>query len=454
MSMKAALKIALSFALLQVPMTAHANANCASTVQRLQKDEGLCPKNPPAEIDEILSIGSGQNQGSSQLAGQCASLIETAKGKLQDCQKAMKECKAACTTNPRQDCKNINSNIAKLNDAISSGGQCIADSSLTGDQTTANNAEEQSTAPDTASTGGGSGSGGGLLSGSMMPALLGAAAGGLAAWMLMKKDKKDDEDADSDSALLPNGQIDCSKDDAYRYAPCDSNLEATCKAAPDTPNCVNFQARYCGGNIANPPAVIAPSGGIEGAVGAGVGTAFCKFSLAHNFCKTSGRELCPSCAQLATTKSPACQANPALCLAQNSPDQINQAKNTCPTDPLFSDPAWANGGGSQVPPSVAGTNPPAVILPQSVGGSVDGAVREGGSGQEVILPAASGYQTQSAGFGDRLAGSGATGGAARRAVSSTRPASDVEGKYGPSLFAVSTNVIKAHCLAHRYPTCP
>ncbi len=137
-----------------------------------------------------------------------------------------------------------------------------------------------------------------------------------------------------------------------------------------------FSARYCGptsGAVARvavqpqtPPGVIlgVDPNSLMGGVGEGVGTAYCKGVTGWNFCKTPGRESCPSCLQIQRNQSPACAQNPALCLAQNSAGEIEKAKLSCPTDPAFADPSFAAGAGAQAPavlPAAGGV--PAVVLP-------------------------------------------------------------------------------------------
>ncbi len=331
----------------------------------------------------------------------------------------------------------------------------------------------------TQSAAGGSGS-------SMMPMLMGAAMGGLMGYMLAQQLKKKDEEKekDDDGALLPSGQVDCSKEDAYMYGQCNVWLETNCINNLDAGNCKKFALRYCGTNSSQQNA----SGGF---VGEGIGTPFCSKNLAWGYCKVQGREQCPSCLGLQRAASPACAQDPSLCLAQNTPEQINQAKTTCPTDPAFSNPAFTAGGGSQVPAQLQ-PGAPVVVLPQSVG-DASAVVREGSASGVATSSSASGtsssgISTQSAangaikegqpngaassasyaGGGDTAGGGyGAGGAAGARDVASTQraaggnyrtasagPAPDVEGPFGPSLFKTSTAVIKSRCDAGKLNNCP
>jgi hypothetical protein len=389
----------------------------------------------------------------------------TAEGKAQ-CGKVFDACKDACAGT---------TNETKCNEYGQASKEMAAGE--------VQNADTQQSAMDTQSAASGQSG-----SGDMMGMLMGAGIGGLLGYMMAKKmneDKKEDEPTpDPDSALLPTGQLDCSKGDAYMYGECNAWLEANC-AGSTTPACTKFSNRYCGSD----PAQVKASGGF---VGEGLGTAFCKNVAATNFCKVQGRSMCPSCLGLARNNSAACQQDPSLCLAQNSPEQINEAKKTCPTDPAFSDPNYVAGGGSQVPDTINNGSLPAVVLPQSVAGVKPASV----SGGAAVIDAksSSGYSTASV-AGASGAGTGASAGGAiregeaagavagsngsagtyaagaavsgvardvasaksgvnyRTASAEGRP-SDVEGPFGPSLFKTSTEVIKSRCDAGKLNNCP
>lgn len=354
--------------------------------------------------------------------------------------------------------------------------------------------------------------------GGMGPALMGALAGGLLGYMLGKKQGEKDKDRDLEiidatGALQPNGTIDCSKPDAYQYSDCNAYLAQVCKNKMNSntyandANCQNFAGRYCGGAAAatTPPAgsqVDLGDGGVStmtamtppiGPTGEGLTAdpGFCQAVLAHNYCKTSGRDQCPSCLQIQKNQSPACAADPTLCMAQNSPEQINQAKTSCPTDPIFSNPAYTQGGSAVATKLDPGGNLPVVQLPStgssadpnttgtqttvangsgvstfsmqsakgSAGGNAaDGAAREGvatgpgsqasygGSGSGVS--AASGVRPWGANGRDVAAVTGGSAGP------NGGPAPDVQGQFGPSLFATGTQVLKQRCQAGKLNNCP
>jgi hypothetical protein len=289
--------------------------------------------------------------------------------------------------------------------------------------------------------GGGGSSGGGL--GNMGTGLLMAAAGGLLAYMMTKKkDKKDD-------GAFSNGQLDCSKSDAAKYQPCaDGYLSQTCLAevsagtyASDS-KCTSLASVYCASTgaasvlpVAYPAPETVASGGAptqlssappQTAPGSGVGTPFCQAAIAYNYCQSPGRGMCPSCLGLNKTQSPACAANPALCLAQNSQAQITAAKATCPTDPMFANPAYAVGGGSVATGlNTSGASLPVVVLPQST-------------------DSASGSALQPASVED----------SSRAPASASGLPSDIQGQFGPSLFAMTAQSLQARCAAGKLNHCP
>lgn len=368
----------------------------------------------------------------------------------------------------------------------------------------------------------------------MAAGLLGAAGGILAAMMGKKKDGQNQQPqmpppTPPTGALQANRTIDCSQSDAGTYSECNDQLAQLCLRSLSSAQCQAFASRYCGsasGTATNPtinanlPTTSPALGdgiktatttvdtlgqptlfsGRMGATGEGVGTPFCKVVVATKYCSQSGRDKCPSCVQLAINKSPICANDPALCLAQNSPDQINQAKQTCPTDPAFSDPTFVAGGGAQLPPNLRGGSP--AVLPQqdglgqtttaagggSGGPSVAGTGGSNGSGgisTSSIRPASAagghagdgvsegrGGVASRGGFasgggvaargGDHTGGGYAMGSRETASVGGYRPASagnsgpasDVQGQYGPSVFALGSQTIRNRCAAGKLLNCP
>ncbi len=472
--------LAVAFAMAIAPLAENgANAEAPSCAKPIIKE---CDKLGGATAAGVQAgMGDAAKQGmNGAAAGLSGSTAAGAKG-FADAAKACEGKKSECKTKCSQ------KDVSSCEDAV----QARADDF--GGQSDAFN--QQSTDAGNTATNSGSGDGMGMIAPLAM-----AAGAGLLGYMLGKNANKD---KDEGGALQPNGSIDCSKRDAAKYSDCDQYLSSTCASSATSTtvsaNCSAFNERYCAGTTTTGTQTEKKLG--SGAVvqinlagsGTGLGTPYCQNIVAGNFCKTSGRESCPSCLHLSASQSQACVANPALCLAQNSPDQIANAKVSCPTDPAFSNPNYANGGGAQVPGQVATGIP--VILPGGGspgssaaasgvplgGGGVSGApvvvpgsgvavsggatvvrsvagaaVREGaslGSSSSAAGASAGGsnYQVSSVGSGREVAG---TGGTTSAASASRGPASDVQGKYGPSLFALSTQIISQHCKAGKYHGCP
>lgn len=342
--------------------------------------------------------------------------------------------------------------------------------------------------------------------------MLGALAGMAAAAMAMMNQQKDEEDKQqqNQSALQPNGQIDCSKDDAYMFPDCDTLLSASCRNAMEDGRCVAFSNRYCSGN-ASPPGVIGP-GVPYGGSGQGIRTPFCKFVAQYGYCRPGGRDNCPACLDLQKQASAACQANPAACIGQNSPDVLAGAANQCPGDPLiFGDgsvvAALQNGagqapggpvlGGGAGAPILPGQQQPVAgqpggggvqpVLPPGNGGAVPVVNPGGGAAPGAGAPVNVGTGVGIAGAGTQLPSGQAGGGvnasqggggvpagtvisiastqqpsgprglasqSANRIGNAGGPAPDVQGQYGPSVFAMGSQAIRNRCAEGRFMHCP
>src|SRR5690606_15464582 len=121
---------------------------------------------------------------------------------------------------------------------------------------------------------------------------------------------------------------------------------------------------------------------------------------------------CPSCLQLETNKASACASNPVLCMAQNNPTDINAVKNSCPSDPMFSNPEYMAGGGSKVGDTTGLSDP---ILPNHFSSSGDSSTVPGPSSEMA---------------GSNLIG-GSNGASGNNGASGTTP-NDVAGSYSGS----------------------
>jgi hypothetical protein len=280
--------------------------------------------------------------------------------------------------------------------------------------------------------------------------------------MLMQQQQQDDTPPPIpyQGALRPDGTVDCAKPDAWQFAACDDKMAETCKVAMSDSRCIHFANRYCNA--------------------AGVGTQYCGTVVAYNFCSDGTKNNCPSCLQLQKETSETCIQSPATCLAQNSPEETEKFRATCPNDPVFvgnGNPVQVANGTPALPgpgtaqgngPPPANPGLPAPILPASKNPS-------GGPGQIAVMSvkgsqpgtqpgsnrdaynnnptgkagSGSGYSAMSGSFGSGSARDVASG-----TIRSTGPAPDVNGQFSPSLFATSSQVIRTHCALGKFNNCP
>lgn len=473
---------------------------CESAFEKLEAQQKI------EELDASRP-STGPKDGAARIQGAGMRTSTMATGSKETCEKEKKKCdeavaKKTCT---KEDCEAIEGLLKKSDEGLAIGNNATAGGAKT----------QAATSSGDAPPGGGeskgkggesSGKGGGGGSDPMMGAMLGAALGAGMGMMMQKKKEEEAAAAAAaaqqagayNGALQANGAIDCSKPDAMAYRDCGTKIEARCSTILDDPTCQQFAAMHCG---AGAPATImvqpqTPPNvtfGVNPATlyatgGEGVGSQFCQGVMGWNFCKTAGRESCPSCQQISRNQSPACAQNPALCIAQNSSGEIEKAKMNCPTDPAFANPTFSAGGALGAP-AVAGL--PAVVLPQNgtVAGSANGgavagvstqsasggasgqageAAREGISNGNSQANYANANGSNAGGAGSVIGSSGyaakgsAAGGREFASVngmkpstaSAAGPASDVEGQYGPSLFSTSSQVIRRRCLAGRLNNCP
>lgn len=395
------------------------------------------------------AVGGASTQGSTAM--------KSAGG---NCLTQKKECKTSCKKEGKtaiDDCEkaladNANSYSMQATSLDGAAAQAAAGQLSTGAQgpsgTNSTNTTAGDTRPATKAAEGGGGSGMGSMMGTMLPMAM------IGAMMAMQASKDDDKEQQqqqqqqyalaTNSALQPNGTVDCSKSDAGYYADCNTYLAAACQQSmtngtfSGSPTCTTFAGRYCGTSSSgvytmpysavSAPAIAGPATTgtatattmpTMGASGEGRATTFCTSALAYNYCQTGGRANCPSCQNLATSTSAGCQQNPALCLGQTSQNIVIQARTTCPDDPIFANPAYSS--------MVA--NAPAVLPLPTVSQAVTGATAP------AILPASvSGMQAASVG-GRTIAEASGTAG----------PTSDITGQYGPSVFSTSTQAISKLC---------
>lgn len=288
-----------------------------------------------------------------------------------------------------------------------------------------------------------------------------------------EKEKKEEE------------KLACEGDEGARYSDCNAKYIAKCNDRMNESGCETFANRYCGAASVG----TSVKNYVADKSGEGLGSGFCKGYTAYKFCKSVERSECPSCRGSALHSSPECQANPLKCV---SSAQLSEAKNKCPSDPIFLDPAVlaaANGdtsgsnpyknnepvstakGGTQTPGAGSGGASGGVgaggALPgagQAVGlpgqgEGMNGAVPEslpGGNASAVGSGSAGNYGEGSMAEEEENRDPAATGlseGVLPASAVEGMPARDVSNQYGPNLFSISTQVYRNLCAAEKLSTC-
>ncbi len=421
------------------------------------------------------AFAGGTAEGQALKIGLGATQIDNEK-KLKEYKAALDKCKKEHPTDEKTACKDKQKKVDDIQAALDQNkiDQASTDKS--------NNAAAADKPP---------GNGGGGL-GDAMQTIMPLATMGLMVCMMMKcLDKKKEK---NDKALLPNGALDCSKSDAGQYADCDQYLIGACSGQSGggvvSGNCAGFKNRFCAKNrtpngvqqveLENGAVVQLNMGGN----GAGQDSGYCQQAYASAYCTDAGYAQCPACMQQQAFDSETCKDKPALCIAQNSPAQMADAKKKCPGDPAIA--LYERAGGMNSTNGGTSTGAPVVVLPQSAtqtlasvpgaaggvstGGSagistssVSGGVSAGTAGSGVESSAAregqTGYQGGGA-VGGGVARStfgnsrevASTGGSGAESVSG--PASDVQGQFGPNLFAMGSQVIRNGCLQKKFNNCP
>jgi hypothetical protein len=371
-----------------------------------------------AKLDSAKALAPAgiQGQASSQ-AGALSSGsgdLNTAADKCESGKNACDSCKGS-TDQETQDLQK------KCNEAFTN----FAASERTDAQSLGSTADNSQNTADAASADkppGDAKSGGGGDMSSLGP-MLGMAALGLGAMMMMKKN--DSSASDNASAFnADTGTVDCSKADAAQYSDCTTYLTNTCTpqlaSGQLTASCAAFTSSYCSSTVAagsQTTRQISTGSAVQvNIAGTGDGHDGTYFQAAFQHANCDGhadRQTCPACSQLASSSSAACTANPSECLAQNSISQLNAMTKLCPNDPTIA--------------LAQKTNP--------------GAVATGAPGDPstpVVVPtlSTSGISTSSV---SRSADS------IMPSSVSTGPASDVQGQFGPSVFAMGSQLLRQHC---------
>jgi hypothetical protein len=289
-----------------------------------------------------------------------------------------------------------------------------------------------------------------------------------------KEEKKDEQQAQKEA-------LKCESNEGARYSDCNGYYTANCTSTNMSgANCNEFAQRYCGsasgGGQAN-----ANIGGATGAVvvdkgGEGLGSPFCSMYQAYKFCQAGARGGCPSCRGTASFSSPTCQNDPSKCM---SSEQLVDAQNKCPTDPIFLNPnVQKQIADAKNPEKIAegtstsktpGAIPPSAAGGASSGGGSSGLGGSGGTGAgggiegatPESLPVGTAVQMELGNGGGGSGGSGeynfgdeeeAGRGPAGLTEQSVMPAGAVQGlakdisnQFGPNVFSISSTVYRSMC---------
>jgi hypothetical protein len=145
------------------------------------------------------------------------------------------------------------------------------------------------------------------------------------------------------------------KDDAYKHVSCTKFAIKNCKSRLTDARCVKFTDHYCikptptgdeGSVTVNGGATQTRNGEQDPRIreeGEGFDSGYCQFVRSKKFCDADPtRTGCPSCGSLVRLASAACDsdANSVDCLPQMDEATKDEARNSCPNDPLFANPAF------------------------------------------------------------------------------------------------------------------
>lgn len=312
------------------------------------------------------------------------------------------------------------------------------------------------------------------------------------------KDDKKDTPAQTNNPT--SDKVNCEAEGSSRYSDCNSAYIEKCQNSTTAAGCEPFISRYCGNTgstTTTPSQTNTPSTTgndnislstqstsvtanlVADKQGEGLGSAFCQKITAIKFCAMAGRSECPSCKNL----------NSAWPAASTS--TLASAQTTCPTDPMFLDPAVRAqlGTGTSTPSS---SNSMSNVSTQSIsskpvsaaGGAASGggSMHDGGAGGAGSVGGAPGGASRdgagtsvSIGSGDFGGGGGGGGGGSYSGDASGpgyNPASvnghasrtptavvgqngprDVANQYGPSVFSIQSTTYRDMCARGRFLHC-
>lgn len=274
----------------------------------------------------------GQAQGLGSATGSCNANFQSA---AQQCGTIKNECKQCGTQSQQKACESkIDSMIAQYE---AQAGSCAGNALDSGKTQSASN----------------------TTGSSQIGQVLGALAGA-AALLAKSQEKSSDTTATSATGALTTAGLNCAAEDGFRYTACDATLIPYCSygstaaatttttagvttvnssssLTPDGTICQAFIGRYCASTTSAGSSTTIDNVNFYtiDATGTGLGSTFCTNWTAANYCSVAGRESCPSCQNLVNATSAICAADPASCLATNSPSVLAAAQTSCPTDPAF-----------------------------------------------------------------------------------------------------------------------
>lgn len=209
---------------------------------------------------------------------------------------------------------------------------------------------------------GGNGGGGGM--GGLGNALMGAGLAAGAACLFeiggMCADDEEEEGEEDDTGTADSdGPVDCKAEGSHDEEECKEGYLVTCMENPEASNCREFSNMYCGMNLdlggseettdesSTDSGTNADGDGEEMAETTeepsspeGLGSSFCEFQVAVEFCRSSSNEDCPSCEQLELQNNPVCQDNPVACMPSISDSQMAAYQAQCPADPMYASASY------------------------------------------------------------------------------------------------------------------
>jgi hypothetical protein len=314
-----------------------------------------------------------------------------------------------------------------------------------------------------------------------------------------KDDKKDEGPKTENTAQ----KLNCDNDGYSKYSDCNNHYIEKCQKAMTSAGCDGFINRYCGSMQTPIPAPSTPGDDsiklsvqtanqaamtanlVADKQGEGLGSAFCQKVTAYKYCQMAGRSECPSCKNLNSPWP-----------AESNAGQLADAQKSCPTDPMFLDPAvqaQMKKTADEVPSkdmdqvSTSSINDRFSATPQTAGsagggsggGSLGGAGGAGSVGAQPGQGVSEGYkaQTVSDGFGGGGGGGGggSDGGGSNYEASPSGPgysplsvsgdsnraptmvgqanAKDVANQYGPSVFSIQSTTYRDMCARGRLMHC-